>query len=167
MTRGGESFFLQEETKCDWFLESSKMQARKRYICCLQIPWREVPGREKSYLSGRAVLAQEQVPINLPGIHFSWKLEGPDCPRSAFLGLTSRRFYWDKNSNLFNAEVRQFFRYHSYPKQQGLGNMVQKVPLGPIFHHLHVPISFNNLRFCTNGIRSPLTCQSYLVSLFC
>lgn len=45
--------------------------------------------------------------------------------------------------------------------------MVQKVPLGPIFHHLHVPLSFNNLRFCTNGIRSPLNCQSYLVSLFC
>lgn len=109
MTRAGESFLRQEEPKCDWFLESSKMQAGKRYICCLQIPWREVPGREKSYLSERAVLAQEQVPINLPGIHFSWKLEGPDCPRSAFLGLTSRRFYQDKNPNLFNAEVRQLF----------------------------------------------------------
>lgn len=78
------------------------MQGGKRYICCLQIPWREVPGREKSYLSERAVLAEEQAPINLPGIHFSWKLEeGPHCPRSASLGLTCRRFYGDKKPNLF------------------------------------------------------------------
>lgn len=77
------------------------MQGGKRYICCLQIPWREVPGREKSYLSERAVLAEEQVPINLPGIHFSWKLEeGPHCPRSASLGLTCRRFYGDKKTQL-------------------------------------------------------------------
>lgn len=68
--------------------------------------------------------------INLPGKHFSWNWEeGPDSPRSAFLGLPCRRFYQDKIPACFNAELGQFptgtTPYTS--NSRGLGNITQKV----------------------------------------
>lgn len=165
MTRGGESFLLQEETKWAWFLESSKMQAGKRYICCLQIPQREVPGREKSYLSERAALAQEQAPKNLPGIHFSWKLE--EVQEVHFWNCLPGGFIGTKIPTCFDAEVRQFFTdTTATPNSRGLGNMIQKVPFSPIFHRPHLSISFNNLRFCTNGIQLPWDVKAIWFSLF-
>lgn len=121
-----------------------------------------------SHLSERAVLAQEQVPIILWGLHFSWKLEdGLDYPRNAFLGLPSRRFYHEKRiPACFNTEVRQFFTDTiTTSNSRELGKMIQKVPFSPIFHHPHVSTSFSNLKFHTDGIQSRSSCQSYLLLL--
>lgn len=73
---------------------------------------------------------------------------------------------WKKIPACFNAEVRQFFTDTiATSNSRKLGKIIQKVPLSPIFHHPHVSTSFSNLKFHTDGIQSPSSCQSYLVLL--
>lgn len=70
-------------------------------------------------------------------------------------------FIGTKILTCFNAELNQFFiDTIATPNSRGLGNMVQKVPFGPIFHCLHMLISFKVLHW-----RYSLSCQSSLFFL--